>query len=95
MLPIDKVQNLIDKHIELEKKLSSGEVDKKKFAEISKEYSDLNEIIKYAKDYLSYQKDSDDLKNIINDKDSDSDMKEFATSELESLKTNNQINEKK
>ena len=95
MLPIDKVQNLIDKHIELEKKLSSGEVDKKKFAEISKEYSDLNEIIKYANDYLSYQKDSDDLKNIINDKDSDSDMKEFATSELESLKTNNQINEKK
>ena len=95
MLPIDKVQNLINKHIELEKKLSSGEVDKKKFAEISKEYSDLNEIIKYAKDYLSYQKDSDDLKNIINDKDSDSDMKEFATSELESLKTNNQINEKK
>ncbi len=95
MLPIEKVQNLIEKHLELEKKLSSGVVDKKKFAEISKEYSDLNDIIKYAKDYLSYQKDSDDLKNIINDKNSDSEMKEFATRELESLKANNQINEKK
>ncbi len=95
MLPKEKVQNLIDKHLELEKKLSSGEVDKKKFADISKEYSDLNDIIKYAKEYLSYQKDSQDLKNIINDKNSDAEMKEFASCELESLKRNNQINEKK
>ena len=95
MLPKEKVQFLIDKHLKLENKLSSGEVDKKKFAEISKEYSDLNEIIKHAKEYLSYQKDSEDLKNIINDQNSDLDMKEFATSELETLKINNQINEKK
>ena len=33
MLPEEKVQNLIDKHHKLEKKLSSGEIDKKKFAE--------------------------------------------------------------
>ena len=35
MLPISKVQNLISKHAKLEKELSSGAVDKKKFAEIS------------------------------------------------------------
>ena len=40
MLPQEKVQSLIDKHLKLEKKLSSGDIDKKKFAEISKEYSD-------------------------------------------------------
>ena len=45
MLPQEKVQNLIHRHLELEKKLSSGEIDKKKYAEISKEYSDLNDII--------------------------------------------------
>ena len=95
MLPKEKVQILIDKHLKLENKLSSGEVDKKKFAEISKEYSDLNDIIKHAKEYLSYQKDFEDLKNIINDQNSDLDMKEFATSELETLKINNLINEKK
>ena len=49
MLPNIKVQNLISKHAELEKKLASGEVDKKNFAEMSKEYSELNEIIKEAK----------------------------------------------
>ena len=95
MLPQDKVQNLIHRHLKLEKKLSSGEIDKKKYAEISKEYSDLNEIINSAKEYLSYEKDSKDLNNIINDNNSDLEMKEFAISELENLKNNYQINEKK
>ena len=55
----------------------------KKYAEISKEYSDLNYIIKYAKEYLSYENDINDLNNIINDKSSDMEMKDFARSELE------------
>ena len=95
MLPLEKVQNLIDRHFKLEKDLSSGDIDKKKYAEISKEYSDLNEIIKYAKEYLSYEKDAEELKNIINDNNSDLEMKEFAISELDNLKNNYQINEKK
>ena len=61
MLPNHKVQSLIDKHLQLEKELSSAEINKKKYAEISKEYSDLNEIIKQAKEYLSYEKDTEDL----------------------------------
>ena len=95
MLPQEKVQNLIDRHLKLEMELSSGETDKKKFAEISKEYSDLNNIIKHAKEYLSFHKDTEDLNNIINDKNSDTEMKELASSELENLRKNYQINEKK
>ena len=95
MLPQQKVQNLIDRHLILEKQLSSGEVDKKKYAEISKEYSDLNDIVKYAKEYLSYQKDTEDLNNIINDKNSDKEMKDFASSELQKLKDSYNTNEKK
>jgi len=95
MLPLEKVQNLIDRHFKLEKDLSSGDIDKKKYAEISKEYSDLNEIIKYAKEYLNYEKEAEELKNIINDNNSDLEMKEFAISELDNLKNNYQINEKK
>ena len=45
MLPLLKVQELISKHTKLEKELSSQEIDKKTFAEKSKEYSDLNVII--------------------------------------------------
>ena len=47
MVPIKKVEDLINKHSNLEKELSSGNVDKKLFAEKSKEYSVLNEIINY------------------------------------------------
>tara|TARA_B100001027_G_scaffold203785_1_gene165493 strand:+ start:272 stop:1348 length:1077 start_codon:yes stop_codon:yes gene_type:complete len=95
MLPIEKVQSLIDRHTKLEKELSSGEIEKKKYAEISKEYSDLNDIVSHAKEYLNYQKETEDLKNIINDKSSDSEMKKFAISEFENLERNYQTNEKK
>ena len=95
MLPQDKVKNLIERHIKLEKELSSGEVDKNKYAEISKEYSDLNEIIVQAKEYLNCQKETEDLNNIINDENSEKEIKEFANIELEILKKNYLINEKK
>ena len=95
MLPREKVQKLINRHHELEEKLASGDIDKKKYAEISKEYSDLNEIIKYAKEYLSYKKDTEDLNNIINDETSDLDMKDIAKIELEDLKKNFLTNENK
>ena len=70
MLPQKKIKNLIDRHLKLEQELSSGVIDKNKYAEISKEYSDLNEIIKYVKDYLNFEKETKDLNNIINDKNS-------------------------
>ena len=95
MLPQEKVQNLIARHHKLEKELSSGDINKKNYAEISKEYSDLNDIIKEVKEYLSFEKDINDLNNIINDKDSDTEIKEFAIKELESLKKNFLKNEQK
>ena len=54
MIPKKTIEDLISKHLLLEKELSSGEVDKKLFAEKSKEYSDLNEIVEDAKKYFSY-----------------------------------------
>ena len=42
MIPQKTIEELIAKHSILEKDLSSGSIDKKKFAEKSKEYSDLN-----------------------------------------------------
>ena len=95
MLPVSKVQNLISKHSQLEKELSSGDIDKKKFAEKSKEYSVLSEIIKEVKAYKDFEKNKKDLDKIINDINSDKDIKELALSELEELKKNNELNEKK
>jgi len=95
MLPLSKVQDLISKHSRLEKELSSQEIDKKTFAEKSKEYSDLNDIIKEATSYFNFQKNKDELEKLINDNNSDDEMKDLAIRELNELEKNNERNEKK
>jgi peptide chain release factor 1 len=95
MLPLKTIEDLIKKHTSLEKELSSGEVDKKLFAEKSKEYSELNDIIKNAKKFISYEKDKLDLEKIIEDPKSDEDFKEMAAKEMEELMNQYYENEKK
>ena len=95
MLPLSKVQELISRHSRLEKELSSQEIDKKTFAEKSKEYSDLNDIIKEAISYFNFQKNKEELEKLINDNNSDKEMKDLAINELNELEKNNEINEKK
>ena len=95
MIPTNKVKDLIDKHSYLEKDLSSGDIDKNTFAEKSKEYSELNEIIKEAKEYNSFKGEKDELEKIINDTNNDSEIKELALNELKELLNKNEYNEKK
>ena len=61
MIPKKNFEDLILKHSNLEKELASGELENKVFAEKSKEYSDLNEIINDAKSYISFDDDQKDL----------------------------------
>ena len=56
MIPVDKVRDIIKKHQSLEKELSSGAIEKKLFAAKSKEYSELNAVLCYAKEYLIFDK---------------------------------------
>ena len=95
MIPLKTIEELISKHSLLEKELSSGEVDKKLFAEKSKEYSDLNEIIDHVKKYSSYDKEKIELEKIIDDPNSDNEFKIMAETELKDLKLENEIIEKK
>ena len=95
MVPTNKIEELISKHSLLEKELSSGKTEKKQFAEKSKEYSDLNDIIKHAKKYISFEKEKNELEKIINDTNSGNDLIIMASDELEELKKQHEINEKK
>ncbi len=95
MLPKNKIDDLIEKHSLLEKQLSSGDIDKKKFAEKSKEYSDLNEVINEAKKYQKYDKEKVELEKIINDSSLEQDFKDMAIKELEELNHIRNENEKK
>ena len=95
MIPLKTIEELISKHSVLEKDLSSGKIDKKNFAEKSKEYADLNEIIYDAKKYISYEKDKSEIMKILQDKNSDKELIQMAELELNNLKLENENNEKK
>ena len=95
MIPQNKIEELIKRHSILEKDLSSGQIDKKLFAEKSKEYSELNEIIDNAKKYLSFKKDQLELDKILNDPKAEKELVKMAEIELSDLKSQFEINEKK
>jgi peptide chain release factor 1 len=94
-LPIKKVSELIDKHADLERDLSSSNLDSKSFAQKSKEYSNLNEIIETAKDYYNFEKNKKELEKIISESNEEKDIKELAKIELEELIKKYQVNENK
>ena len=95
MIPHKTIEELINKHSLLEKDLSSSKIDKKLFAEKSKEYADLNEIIQNAKKYISYKKDRLEIQKILEDKSSDEELIRMAETELNNLKLEHENNEKK
>ncbi len=95
MIPQKTIEELISKHSLLEKDLSSGKIDKKLFAEKSKEYSDLNQIINDAKKYITFEKDRNELEKIFKDQNSDAELLKMAETELKDLQNQHEKNEKK
>jgi peptide chain release factor 1 len=86
MIPLEKVQELVVKHDNLEKELSTGTIDSKTFAQKSKEYSNLGNIISCARSYLKFNDEQKELEQILQDKSSDSEMRSLAEKELDLLK---------
>ena len=95
MIPVDKVKKIVERHISLEKELSTGKVEPKLLAKKSKEYSDLKNIVPYAKEYIEFEKNKKDLNNIIQDKKNDKEMILLAEKELKDAEEKKEKNEKK
>ena len=95
MIPLKTIEELINKHSSIEKDLSLGVLDNKLFAEKSKEYSNLNEIIGNAKDYISFQQEKEELEKILKDNSVDEELKKMADIELIDLQNRYEANEKK
>ena len=85
MIPIQKVKDIIAKHDNLEKELSSGKVDTKLYAKKSKEYSNLGNIILIAKEYVNFENEKKGLEQILDDKNNDSEMIEMAKRDLNEM----------
>ena len=95
MIPVERVKQIVKKYEALEKELASGDINKKDFVKKSKEYSSVGEVVKEAKSYISFEKEKEDLKKIIDDKNSDKDMIHLARDELNQLSKQHEENEKK
>ena len=88
MIPLNKVQQIINIYETLEKELASININKKDFVNKSKEYAGIGEVINEARGYIGFEKEKGELDKIINDKNGDKDMIQLAKSELnEILKT--------
>ena len=85
MVPEQKVKDLIDKHRNLEKELSLGNINPKLFAKKSKEYSNLGNIIEIARSFVSFQNEKKDLENMIQDKSNDAEIIDLAQKDLNEL----------
>jgi len=95
MIPLEKVTQIVNTYETLEKELASGNIDKKSFAKKSKKYSSIGEVVARARNYLGFKKEKEDLKKIIEDKNSGNDMIELAKNELLQLSKKNEEDEKK
>ena len=95
MIPQKTIEELINKHATLEKDLASGKIDKKIFAEKSKEYADLNEIVENAIEYINFGKEKFELEKILNDQSSDEELIKMAEGEMNQLLSKHRSNEKK
>ena len=93
MVPIQKVKEIISKHNNLEKELSSGNVEPKLFAKKSKEYSSLGNIISVAKEYINFETEKKDLEEILKDKSNDIEILELAEKDLKEMKIKKEKNE--
>ena len=86
MIPLQKVKDIIEKHKNLEKELSSGQIEPKLFAKKSKEYSKLENIISIAKEYVNFETEKKDLEQILHDKSNDTEIVEMAEKDLNLMK---------
>ncbi len=86
MVPIQKVKDIVTRYDNLEKELSSGNIESKVFAKKSKEYSILKNIISIARSYLGFEGEKKDLEEILKDKSNDKEMIELAEKDLNEMK---------
>ena len=95
MISLEKLESIVNRYNDLESSLSKTDIDKKEFVKNSKEYSSIGEIIETVKSYIDAIKDKEDLKKILLDKNSDTEIREMAEHDLEEIKSKEQEYEKK
>lgn len=84
MIKQDKIHQLLSRFDAVESELSSGPPSDKLIS-LSKEHSDLSPVVEMLKNILGAREEILELKEILNDKESDPEMMEMAKEELSDL----------
>ena len=87
MIPHDKLYRLLDRHEELENLMSSS-LSGDEFIKISKEYADLGGVVATIKNYFSTLKQYEELEQMMNDSETDSEMRDLIEEEYYDIKKN-------
>jgi peptide chain release factor 1 len=79
----DKLEKLVDRYEEVTNLLADPNIisNQEKYRDLSKEHSELTEIVKKYKEYKKVQTDVENLKHLV-DSESDAEMRELAAAEL-------------
>ena len=82
-----KLDRVVDRHKELERLLSEADAsDSKTYAKLSKEYSDLTPVVQSITALRSLNSECEDLEAMLDDSDTDVEMRAMVQAELEALK---------
>jgi peptide chain release factor 1 len=83
----DKLGKILEKHVQLQDKLSDPEViNSKDFVKLSRELSDLEGIVENINSYKKMVDEFDSLKSLVEDPNGDAELKDMAEQELHQLK---------
>ena len=84
-----KLDRVVQRHKELEKLLSEADMtDSEVYAKVSKEYSDLTPIVETINSLRSLREECSDLELLMEDSETDEEMRAMAETEHKELKLN-------
>ena len=83
-IPLDKIENILQKGKNLEEQLGK-ENTSEKFVELSKEYSEIQPLYESVVEWKNTYLEISDLKNLLEEESTDKEMKDLASEELGEL----------
>ena len=83
-IPLDKIEDILQKGKSLEEQLGK-ENTSEKFVELSKEYSEIQPLYESVVEWKNIYIEISDLKNLLEEESTDKEMKDLASEELEEL----------
>jgi peptide chain release factor 1 len=83
-LPADKMDQMVKRFAMLESQMASGP-DSETYVRLASEYAELEEIVAKIRDYQSALSESSDLQSLLDDKETDREMRVMAEGELEEI----------